>query len=222
MKPSGGPSVGPPLGCEVAIEVTHQLATPMRGLRDRLGLVVDHLERYVASSTGPTPYPWRSLQTLRHELAETYLGLTQLTRRVDELDRAMAPGEVSMFEVSPAVDLGLQLASHHLGPGIELLFELGEVHARGIAGTFSLLVAQLVAVSAASARAATGSSLGVRVTSEARGALVVITDNGDGSERAGELGELARTIIAPWGGSAEATSDPGRGCSFELRLAASV
>ncbi len=209
----------PLLGAEVAVEVAHQLADPLRGLRDRLGLVVDHLERYVANSTGPTPYPWRSLQTLRHDLAETYLELTKVTRRIDELDRALTPGEVVMFEVSPAVDLGLQLAQHHLGAGIELLFDLGEVSARGIPGTFSLLVAQLVAVSATSARAATGSSLSVRVTAEEGGALVLITDNGDGSERAGELGELARTIIVPWGGSAEAASDLGRGCSFELRLA---
>ena len=56
------------LGGEVAAEVARQLADPVRALRDRLGLLVDHLERHVATSTGPTPYPWRSLQTLRQEL----------------------------------------------------------------------------------------------------------------------------------------------------------
>jgi signal transduction histidine kinase len=208
------------LGGEVAIEVTHQLAEPLRELRERLGLVVDHLERYVATSTGPTPYPWRSLQTLRHDLAETYLELTQLTRRVDELDRALAPGEPHPFELSPAVDLGLRLAGHELGAGIELLFDLGHTTPpRGVPGTLALLVAQLVAVSAQSARAIAGSSLSVRVTEEDGWAVVTIADNGDGSDRIHELRELARSIVGPWGGTVDAASAPGRGCSFELRLA---
>ena len=208
------------LGGEVAIEVARQLADPLRAMREKLGLVVDHLERYVATSTGPTPYPWRSLQTLRHDLAESYLELTQLARRVDELDQALAPSEPRAFEVSPAVDLGLRLAGHELGPGIELLFDLGNVPpARGIEGQLALLVAQLVGVSAASARGVEGSSLSVRVSSEDNFVIVTIADNGDGSERALEVGDLARAIVAPWGGFADAASAPGRGCSFEIRLA---
>jgi signal transduction histidine kinase len=208
------------LGGEVAIEVARQLAEPLRSMREKLGSVVDHLERYVATSTGPTPYPWRSLQTLRHDLAEAYLELTQLTRRVDELDQALAPHEPAPFEVSPAVDLGLRLAGHELGTNIELLFDLGNVPpARGIEGQLALLVAQLVGISAASARAVDGSSLSVRVAAEEAFVIVTIADNGAGSERAGELGELARAIVAPWGGFADAASTPDRGCSFEIRLA---
>lgn len=212
------------LGGDVAIEVTRELAPPLRELRERLGLVVDHLERYVATSTGPTPYPWRSLQTLRHDLAETYLDLTQLARRVDELDQALTPGDPQPFEVSPAVDLGLRLAAPHLQPGpfgvgIELLFDLGHVpNARGVAGALALLVTQLVVVSAASARASEGSTLSVRVAAEDGWVVVTIADNGNGSDRAAELGELARSVVAPWGGSADAASTPGRGCSFEIRL----
>lgn len=212
------------LGGEVAIDVTRELAPPLRELRERLGLVVDRLERYVATSTGPTPYPWRSLQTLRHDLAETYLDLTQLTRRVDELDQALTPGEPQLFEVSPAVDLGLRLAVPHLqlaplGLGPELLFELGHVpNARGVAGTLALLVTQLVTASATSARASEGSTLSVRVAAEDGFVVVTIADNGNGSEQAADLGELASSIVSPWGGSADATSTPGRGCSFEIRL----
>jgi signal transduction histidine kinase len=207
------------LGGDVAIEVTRQLATPLRELRERLGRVVDHLERYVATSTGPTPYPWRSLQTLRHDLADTYLDLTQLTRRVDELDQALVTGEPRPFEVSPAVDLGLRLSAPQLGAGIELLFDLGHVpEARGVAGMLSLLVTQLVAVSAESARASEGSTLSVRVSADEGFAVITVADNGNGSERAAELGELARSIVTPWGGTADATSAPGRGCSFEIRL----
>lgn len=207
------------LGGEVAIEVTHQLADPLRALREQLGLVVDHLERYVSTSTGPTPYPWRSLQTLRHDLAEAYLELTHLTRRVDELDQALAPMEPALFDVSPAVDLGLRLVTHDLGSGVELLFDLGHTPpVRGVPGTLALLVAQLVGACALSAKAVDGSSLSVRVAEEDGCAVVAIADNGGGTDRAGELRELARSIVGPWGGLVDAASAPGRGCSFEIRL----
>ena len=49
-------SAVPALAGEVAMEVARQLTDPVRALRDRLGLVVDHLERHVATSTGPTPH----------------------------------------------------------------------------------------------------------------------------------------------------------------------
>jgi len=205
---------------DVAIEIARQLAEPVRALRDRLGLVVDHLERHVATSTGPTPYPWRSLQTLRQDLAEAYLEVTQLTRRLDELDRALADDAPHWFDLSATVDLGLRLANHHLGGGIELLFDLGTAPpVRGAPGTLALLIAQLVAVSAASAREAPGSSLSVRVSAEddAYG-IVTIADNGNGTDRAAELGELARSVIVPWGGTADAASAAGQGCAFELRL----
>jgi signal transduction histidine kinase len=207
---------------QVAVEVARQLAEPIRALRDRLGLVVDHLERHVATSTGPTPYPWRSLQALRQDLAAAYLEATQLARRLDELDRALTDGDPSprWFDLGAAVDLGLRLAGHHLTAGIELLFDLGNVPAaRGVPGTLALLVAQLVAASAASAHAAAGSSLSVRVYAEDGAGVVAVADNGAGSERAAELGELARGVVQLWGGSADATSTPGQGCAFEVRLA---
>ncbi len=204
---------------EVAVEVARQLAEPIRGLRDRLGLVVDHLERHVATSTGPTPYPWRSLQSLRQDLAAAYLEATQLARRLDELDRALADEPPSWFDLAAAVDLGLRLAGHHLAAGIELLFDLGNVApVQGSPGPLALLVAQLVAACAESARAAVGSSLSVRVAAEEGMGLVSIADNGAGSERAAELGELARDVVTPWGGTADAASQAGQGCAFELRL----
>jgi signal transduction histidine kinase len=207
------------LGGEVAIEVSRQLAEPIRALRDRLGLVVDHLERHVATSTGPTPYPWRSLQTLRQDLAAAYLEATQLARRLEELDRALHDDPPHAFDLAAAVDLGLRLAGHHLGPGIELLFDLGHVPpVRGTPGSLALLVAQLVAICARSARAVPGSSLSVRVWLDVDQGVVTIADNGDGSDKADELGELARSVLTPWGGSIDAASATGQGCTFELRL----
>jgi signal transduction histidine kinase len=211
------------LGGDIAIEVARQLVDPVRALRDRLGLVVDRLERHVATSTGPTPYPWRSLQGLRQELAAAYLEATQLARRLDEVDRALQGGEPSWFDLAAAVDLGLRLAGHHLGPGIELLIDLGSVApARGTPGTLALLVAQLVATCASSARAVDSSSLSVRVAAEDTWAVVLVADNGEGNERAVELGELAREIVGEWGGTADAASAHGQGCTFELRLQAKM
>jgi signal transduction histidine kinase len=208
------------LGGDVAAEVAHQVAEPLRGLRDRLGLIVDHLERHVAHATGPTPYPYHALQALRQDIAEAYLEATQLARRIDELDRALAiDGDVPRwFDLAANVDLGIRIASHHLGGGIELLIDLGNVApTRGAPGALALLVAQLIATSAASARGLAGSSLSIRVAAEDACGVVSIADNGSGADVA-ELGELAASVVAPWGGSADAASAPGQGCTFELRL----
>ena len=208
------------IGGEVAADVARQLAEPVRALRERLGLVVDHLERHVATSTGPTPYPWRALQTLRHDLAATYLEATSLARRLGELDRALAPDPAGWFDLAAAVDLGLHLASHHLAAGIELLIDLGNTPpARGTPGTLALAVAQLVAVSASSARDLPGSAVSVRVVPDGPWALLTIADNGAGNARAAGLGELVRGVVGPWGGTLDAASVPGAGCAFELRLA---
>lgn len=205
---------------EVAVDVARQLAEPVRALRERLGLVVDHLERHVATSTGPTPYPWRALQALRQDLAAAYLEATTLARRLDELDRALYDEAPGWFDLSAAVELGLHIAGHHLVTGIELLIDLGNTPlARGTPGTLALLIAQLVAVSARSARELPGSTVSVRVMPEASWALVTIADNGAGSTRAAALGDLARALMAPWGGMIDAASEPGAGCTFELRLA---
>jgi signal transduction histidine kinase len=208
-----------PVAGAVAIEVARQLADPLRALRDRLALVVDHLERHVASSTGPTPYPWRSLQSLRQDLAGAYLEATTLARRLDELDRALDDDPPGWFDVPASIDLGLHLAGHHLAAGIELLIDIGGTPAaRGTAGTFALVIAQLVALSADSARSAQGSTLSVRSYAEDGWAVVLIADNGAGNPRAAELGDTARAILEPWGATIDAASEDGQGTGFELRL----
>lgn len=204
---------------DVAIEVARQLAEPVRALRDRLGLVVDHIERHVATSTGPAPYPWRSLQALRQDLAGSYLEATTLARRLDELDRALEDAPVGWFDLGAAVDLGLHLAAHHLGDGLEILIDIGETpNARGTPGTLALLVAQLVGVCARSARALPGSTLSARTFVDGAHAVVLITDNGAGSDSVDVTGELAREILEPWGAMVDAASASGQGCTFELRL----
>jgi signal transduction histidine kinase len=214
------PAALPGLAGDVAVEVARQLTEPVRALRDRLGLVVDHIERHVATATGPTPYPWRSLQALRRDLAAAYLEATTLARRLDELDRALHDEAPGWFDPAAAVELGIHLAGHHLGAGIELLIDLGATPpARGVPGALALLVTQLVAASARSARDLPGSTVSVRVAAEPGCALIAVADNGAGSARAAALGELARGVIAPWDGTVDAASLPGAGCTFELRLA---
>jgi signal transduction histidine kinase len=204
---------------DVAIDITRQLAEPVRALRDRLGLVVDHLERHVATSTGPTPYPWRSLQALRQDLAAAYLEATMLARRLDELDRALDDDPPGWFDLAAAVDLGLRLAGHHLASGLEILIDLGNTPlVRGTPGTLALIVAQLVATCARSARDQPGSTLSVRTHTDESWAVVLIADNGAGNDRVDQLGELARELIASWGASVDAASAAGQGCAFELRL----
>ncbi len=206
----------------LALEITHTVADPVRGLRDRLGLVVDHLERFVSTSTGPTPYPWRSLQTLRQDLAAAYLEVTQLARRLEELDRAVVDTELTTFDLPAAVDLGIHLAGHHLaGATFEQLFDLGSTPAvRGVAGTFALVIAQLVGVCARSARAADNSALSVRVWMDDGAAAVLVTDNGSGDAGCDAAGVLARDILGAWGVTVDAASAPGQGCTFELSFPA--
>lgn len=204
---------------DVALDIARELAEPVRALRDRLGLVVDHIERHVATSTGPAPYPWRSLQTLRQDLAGSYLEATMLARRLDELDRALDDSAPGWFDLGAAVDLGLRLAGHHLGDGLEILIDLGATpNARGAPGTLALIVAQLVATCARSAREAPNSTFSTRTFADGPYAVVLIADNGAGSSHADAIGELAREIVTAWGATVDAASASGQGCAFELRL----
>jgi len=208
---------------DLIADLARQLVGPLHSLRDHLGLVVDQIERHVSGSTGPNPYPWRSLQALRQDLGNAYLEATTVAKRFAELEIALAPSDtIDWFDATATVDLALRLANYRLGPNVEQLFDLGGTpHARGIGGTFALVVAQLVTACAESASATEGSTLTVRTTFDPAGYVVIlVADNGAGSTRAGVLGGLARDLFAPWGGMCEAAVETGQGCTFEIRLIA--
>ena len=64
----------------------------------------------------------------------------------------------------------------------------------------ALLVTELVGVCARSAHAVPGSSLSVRVLREHGAAVLLIVDNGAGSDRVAALGDLARGIVSSYTG----------------------
>ena len=111
------------------------------------------------------------------------------------------------FDLAAAVDLGLRLAGHHLGPGIELLFDLGNVApARGTPGTLALARRAARRGRARARRARSpGSSLSVRVVDRRRwgSSRSPTTAAADARD---ELGELARAIVTPWGATVDAAS----------------
>lgn len=206
---------------DLAVDLVQRVAEPLRVLRDRLGLVVDHIERHIAGSSGPVAYPWRSLTSLRQDLAAAYLDATTLARKIDELDRAVGDlaAPLQAVDVVSAVELGLRLCGHHLGTDLDQVIDLGHAPPiRGTAGTLALLVAQLVAACATSARAVPGSAMSVRTGVDGDEVFILVTDNGAGCERTSELGALAQGLLTPWGGAVDATSAPDRGTAFELRF----
>ncbi len=109
-----------------------------------------------------------------------------------------------------------QVYARLLDEGTWLCAILDVPPARGCRGVLALVVAQLVAWCAASAQQQSGSTLTVRVTTEAKRVLVMVADNGVGFESLPEiiaslpdaLGIRPRDVLA--------TVALGQGCVFEL------
>jgi signal transduction histidine kinase len=229
----------------LAAELAGELAGPMQGLRDRLALLVDHIDRYISHSTGPTPYPWQALQGLRHELGGAYLEATLLVRQLGDVHAVLAPppagravegGIDCAHEVEVALNL---LAMKHTN--VELIADVGVTPTvRAAAGALALVITRLLWLCAQSVEGVAGSAISVRSwpeTHEVRWSderdapgstidLVVISvaDNGHGlqlsdAELASLFG-LIEQVVASWHGSLGVEVTPGRGCNFELRLRA--
>ena len=65
---------------DVAISVAVAATRPLREACERLALLVDGLERFVTTSMGPSPYPYKSLQVLRNDLTDAYLQASAAAR----------------------------------------------------------------------------------------------------------------------------------------------
>ncbi len=210
---------------EIATDVAAGLASPLATLRDSLALLVDRIDRHISSQTGPTAYPWRSLQAMRQDLAAAYLSTTSMAALASDLSGVVGTlgGAAVDTDVGPQIEAAVNLARHHLAAGTELFVDLGSTPpARVPPGELVLAVARMIAVCARSAAQLERASLSVRTRLEAtpaRRVVIVVVDNGGGDPPAAAelviaLGALAQRL----GGSFDGTSSLGRGSVFELRI----
>jgi hypothetical protein len=207
----------------VAADLAIDLAAPLRAASDRLALSVDLIDRHVAQSTGPTPYPWKPLATLRQDLASCYLDTTAAARRIDDLRGVLLTVDrpASTDVVNEAVEIGIHLAGHRLIDTVELVVDLTPIpHGHVERGGLALIVARAVMLCAESAAAVQGSALAVRTRHEADEArlVVAISDNGRGASGVMEAAALMATITDEWGGGVDAAVTDDQGCAFEIRL----
>jgi hypothetical protein len=209
----------------VAADLAIDLAAPLRAASDRLALSVDLIDRHVATSTGPTPYPWRALGGLRQDLAASYLDATIAARRIDDLRGVLLtlerPGGID--SVNEAVEIGVHLAGHRLVDTVELLVDLTPIpHGHIERGGLALIVARAVMLCAESAAAIIGSALSVRTSHDAADhrILIAISDNGHGTAGVLEAATLMAALAEDWGATIDAAVEPDQGCAFEIRIRA--
>jgi hypothetical protein len=205
---------------DTAIAVAQACTTPLRDACERLALLVDGLERFVTTSSGPEPYPYRSLQTLRNDLTQAYLQATSASRALIDLDSAIAATGATTLDVRREVELAVSMAQHQLDARTELMVDVVDVPlALGPRGVLALAVAQLITISAASAAQVPGSTLTVRVTCERNShtkVIVVVADNGSGFVDMPPVVETISTALQVSLAEVTAATTIDQGCAFEL------
>jgi signal transduction histidine kinase len=210
------------VGASIAVDVASELAEPLRALRDRLAILVDGIDKHVALSTGPAPYPWKPLQLLRQDLADAYLQTRQMARLAGDFMRALGAigAPIGELDVNKEVEAAVNLVAYRVGPRTEIFVDLGHVPpCRGAAGELMLAVAQLVVVCAESAARVDGSALSIRTRREDDRVAVTVSDNGGGApDAAAAAVSHVAAVAARAGGSFDGASHVEQGSVFELRL----
>lgn len=209
---------------EVAVDVAAELSAPLGALRDRLALLVDRIDRHISVQTGPEPYPWKQLQSLRQDLAAAYLETTNLARLAVDLDRtmgALGAGPVVIEDVEHVVESAVHLARHRVSTHTELLLDCGILPpVRAPVAELTLAISRMVAACAVSAALVERASLSVRARTDGAWVAITVSDNGAGAPAAaaalGALLAFARSL----GGTFTGTSERAHGSAFELRLPA--
>ena len=208
----------------LASSVAGQLARPLRELRETLAIMVESLDRHIGEAEGPRPYPWRSLQGLRQEIAGAYLQSRETARLASELFEALNvhTAIVEAIDANRQIEAALELCRHRVSSHTELFVDLGSippVHA--IAGELTLAVAKMLLCCADSARALEGSAISVKTSFDREDSAVVlyVADNGCGIPAAAKSAERAiAPVMSRLGGSFDGISEPGQGSVYECRL----
>ena len=208
--------------------VARELALPLRELRENLALMVETLDRYTAEARGPTPYPWKSLQTLRQELADSYLLSRTIARLASDLADGVSARDapIGPVEVNRQVEAALALSRHRITSATEVFVDLGSVPSiDAVHGEIMLGVAKMLMACAESAAAVDGSAISIKTRRDSDGVgdmvVVYIADNGRGHPGAAvAVHALVGPLAARFGGTFEGTSEEGAGSVYELRIPA--
>lgn len=229
--PAGGARAAtqlPAMASTLASSVAGELARPLRALRESLGQMVETIDLYMSKAPGPTPYPWKSLHTLRQELAEAYLDSRELARLASDLHDSISEvgGAPSVTDVNRCVEAALHLARHRIRAPTEVFIDLGSVPpVHAVAGELVLCMTKLLFCCADSAAAREGSAISIRTFGErgGRGAEVIVTisDNGAGLRAAAAEAEaFVLPVLQQLGGTFGGVSEPDQGSAFSCHLPA--
>ena len=208
----------------LASSVAGQLARPLRELREMLAVTVETLDRYIGDAEGPRSYPWKSLQSLRQEIAGAYLLSRENARLASELYEALNvhASVMEAIDANRQIEAALELVRHRVSDHTELFVDLGSippVHAG--AGELTLAVAKMLLACAESASAREGSAISVktRFDREANIVVIYVADNGCGLPAAARSAERAiAPVMSRLGGSFAGVSEPGEGSVYECHF----
>jgi C4-dicarboxylate-specific signal transduction histidine kinase len=208
--------------------ISRELVRPLRELREDLAVVVELLDRHMAGARGPKGLPWKEVEALRQQLADSYLRSRRIARLVSELADAIAPVSKARvpIDVNKIVESALNLSRHRIVSDTEVFIDLGSVPlVRGSYGDLLLAVARMIGVAADSASRAESSALSVKTRRErdeetGRDEVVIfVADNGSGRPAAARsVTAVGEHVAAAMGGVFAGTSERGIGSVFELRL----
>lgn len=209
---------------QLAGAVAPELSRPLRALRDRLAVLVETLDEYVMTATGPKPYPWNDLKALREDIAAAYLESRRVTRLAGDLADAVGSGATAVrtIEVTKVVESAMNLAKSGIRAHVEVFIDEGGVPPVSCApGSLILAVAQLIMVAARSAARIEGGAISIRTRADGGRVYIIVADNGTASPAAGAFAAVA-DLAADMGGAFEVATEPGAGAAAELSLPAAT
>lgn len=204
----------------LAAAVAPELSRPLRALRDRLAVLVESLDNYVMTATGPRPYPWNDLKGLREDIAAAYLESRQVTRLAGDFASAVGAGAICprAVDVQKATESAMNLAKHGIPANVELFIDHGDVPpVTCVPGTLILAIAQILMMAARSTARTDGGAIAVRTRADDGRVYITVSDNGNPvmvDDTCAIVSALAETM----GGTFELAQKPGTGASAELSL----